>query len=351
MSIYALSQRCEETCDAAGKAMRDVFAVLAEKGSKIIWSMPKSSSKYLKILDLPYLSCFLLFCAGKNDTVFYSIPENHIKIRLVKKFQKLKKYRILCFINDLNAFRYGNLDAPDVQARMKQEAEMIGLSDTVLIPNGNTASLLREQGITSRLVPVGIWDYRMTKEQAEALNGGNAVQEKQGAAVIAFAGNLNKSEFLQKMESGGADGITFELWGKLEEEGKKKLPAFCHYNGVLPAEEVPQAVSSCSYGLVWDGSGSDGIEGGLGEYLRYNNSHKCGLYLASGLPAIVWEHSGMAGFIREHQCGLTIRGLGELPEKIAGADYSFLKTNAEAVAGKLQKGYYLSKALDIALKS
>ena len=28
MSIYALSQRAGETCDAAGKAMQDVFAVL-----------------------------------------------------------------------------------------------------------------------------------------------------------------------------------------------------------------------------------------------------------------------------------------------------------------------------------
>lgn len=351
MSIYALSQRCEETCDAAGKAMRDVFAVLAQKGSKTIWSMPKRSNKYLKILDLPYLTCFLLFCAGKSDTVFYSIPENHIKIKLVKKFQKLKKYRILCFINDLNAFRYGNPDSPEVQARMKQEADVIGLADTVLVPNRNTISLLQAQGITSRLVPIGIWDYLMTREQAKALNAGKDSQKKRLPAVIAFAGNLNKSEFLQKMELDVQGGITFELWGKLEEEGKKKLPAFCNYNGVLAADEVPQAVSSCGYGLVWDGSGSDGIEGGLGEYLRYNNSHKCGLYLASGIPAIVWEHSGMADFIREHQCGLTIKGLGELPEKIAGADYDLLKTNAEAVAGQLQNGFYLSKALDIALNS
>ena len=70
MSIYALSQRAGETCDAAGKAMQDVFAVLAQKGSKTIWSMPKSCSKYMKILDLPYLACFLLFRAGKKIPYF-----------------------------------------------------------------------------------------------------------------------------------------------------------------------------------------------------------------------------------------------------------------------------------------
>ena len=53
--IYVLNQRREETFDAAGKAMRDVFAVLAEYGSKVIWSVPKSCNKFIKILDLPYL--------------------------------------------------------------------------------------------------------------------------------------------------------------------------------------------------------------------------------------------------------------------------------------------------------
>lgn len=92
MSIYALSQRAGETCDAAGKAMQDVFAVLAQKGSKTIWSMPKSCSKYMKILDLPYLACFLLFRAGKKIPYFCN-PGNHVKIKLVKAIKKVKNIR------------------------------------------------------------------------------------------------------------------------------------------------------------------------------------------------------------------------------------------------------------------
>ena len=76
-NIYVLNQRQDETFDAAGKAMRDVFSVLADKKAKIIWSVPKHCSKYLKLLDLPYLVLFLLFCVKKSDSVFYSIPENH----------------------------------------------------------------------------------------------------------------------------------------------------------------------------------------------------------------------------------------------------------------------------------
>lgn len=65
-NIYVLNQRQDETFDAAGKAMRDVFSVLADKKAKIIWSVPKHCSKYLKLLDLPYLVLFLLFCVKKK---------------------------------------------------------------------------------------------------------------------------------------------------------------------------------------------------------------------------------------------------------------------------------------------
>ena len=355
-NIYVLNQRQDETFDAAGKAMRDVFSVLADKKAKIIWSVPKHCSKYLKLLDLPYLVLFLLFCVKKSDSVFYSIPENHLKIRLLKRLQLLKKYRIICFINDLNAFRYGNADDPIVQEKMRGEAQVIGMADVVLMPNTNTRELLEKNGVTSRLIPVGIWDYLMTEQEQKQLKTAQeqkkcAVQQDTGMqpAKIAFAGNLNKSEFLKSIPFSKDMGLEMHLWGKLEDKKKEELPSVCEYHGVLKAAEVPEAVCTMDYGLVWDGTGKDEIEGGLGEYLKYNNSHKCGLYLASGIPAIVWKHSGMAAFIKEHECGIVIERLSELPGKIKQADYEQLKKNALLVSYQLQKGYYLKQALEQAL--
>lgn len=348
MRLYALSQRAGETYDAAGKAMHDVFAVLARKGFRTIWSMPKSCNKYMKILDLPYLAGFLLVRAGKGDFIFYSIPENHIKIKLLKKLQKIRGYQIICFINDLNAFRYGNLESPEVQAHMRAEAAVIGMADHVLIPNKNTAELLRANGVTSHLVPVGVWDYLMTPEQEQKLQ---AVQfEATDRKIhIAFAGNLNKSDFLFHMKIPENSNIKLDLWGKLDEAKKDKLPSFCEYHGVLAADEVPAAVAGMDYGLVWDGTGADEIEGGLGEYLQYNNSHKCGLYLAAGIPAIVWDRAGMANFVRENQCGICIDRLSQIEEVLENADYDALKKNTEMVSKKLRKGDYLSDAFDVIL--
>ena len=348
MRLYALSQRAGETYDAAGKAMHDVFAVLAQKGFRTIWSMPKSCNKYMKILDLPYLICFLLLRAGKQDFIFYSIPENHIKIKLLKKLQRIKKYQIICFINDLNAFRYGNMESEEVQARMHAEAAVIGMADHVLIPNKNTAELLQKNGVTSHLVPVGVWDYLMTPEQEQKLEAAqNRVADDY--IHIAFAGNLNKSEFLFHIKLPENSRIKLELWGKLDEAKRDMLPSFCEYHGVLAADEVPAAVAGMDYGLVWDGTGADEIEGGLGEYLQYNNSHKCGLYLAAGIPAIVWSRAGMANFVNEHHCGICIDRLGQIEEKIKSCDYDALKKNTALVSEKLRRGAYLSDAFDVIL--
>lgn len=340
-NIYVLNQRQEETFDAAGKAMRDVFSVLADKDAKIIWSVPKHCSRYLKLIDLPYLILFLLFRVKKRDFVFYSIPENHLKIRLLKCMQRIKKYRIICFINDLNTFRY------DGQSDGAQgEVDVLAAADMILAPNVNTVVMLKKNGINSEMIPVGIWDYRMNEEQIQKIRLLSCEHQEDSIIKIAFAGNLNKSEFLSAMEI--PHDIRMELWGKLDDERKMKLAVGCHYHGVLSSDEIPLAVGAMDYGLVWDGSGKNEIEGGLGEYLRYNNSHKCALYLAAGLPVIIWSKSGMAHFVKEHGCGLTIERLSDLDYAIHTADYAKLKAAALKVAPKLWEGYYLSTAIDAA---
>lgn len=343
--IYVLNQRQGETYDAAGKAMRDVFAVLKERNAKVIWGMPKSCSRYLKVLDLPYLALYLLFCVGRQGMVFYSIPDNYIKIKLLQKMRTLKGFEITCFINDLNAFRYGGLNKAELTEAARKELDAIQTADHVLVPNSNTKKMLEEAGIASHLVPVGIWDYLMSEAQADKLETkAAAAEDDSGVTHIAFAGNLDKSRFLTVMEV--PPGIQIELWGRISADREKLLPERCHYNGVLSSEEIPMAICGMDYGLVWDGEGKDAIEGGLGEYLRCNNSHKCALYLASGIPVIVWSESGMAHFVREHGCGVVLDRLGDLEKQLQNVDYENLKEQAKKVAPQLREGFYLKQALD-----
>lgn len=350
MKLYALSQWSRATYDAAGKAMQDVFSVLRTKHAKTIWSMPKSSKKYLKILDLPYLIAFLLFRAGKKDYIFYSIPENHIKIRILEVLHGLKHYKLICFINDLNAIRHGDPATEEGKKQIAKEMAEVGVADYVLAPNQNSAKMLREYGVQSQIIPIGVWDYLMTPEMTAEIEEKQRKKEQEQSekaeVKIAYAGNLNKAEFLSVMSVESEDQIDLQLWGIISEERKKQLPAFCHYNGKLPADEIPAEVCVMDYGLVWDGSGVDEIEGNFGLYTRYNNSHKCGLYLASGIPVIVWDKGGVAAFVKEHHCGICIERLSELSVKLQSADYERLLKNAKAVAKDLREGRYLSEAFD-----
>ena len=55
------------------------------------------------------------------------------------------------------------------------------------------------------------------------------------------------------------------------------------YFGSFLPDELPAALEG-GFGLVWDGDSAETCSGVFGEYLRYNNSHKASLYLASGFP-------------------------------------------------------------------
>ncbi len=50
------------------------------------------------------------------------------------------------------------------------------------------------------MIPVGIWDYRMNETQIAKIREISHAHKKRKCSKIAFAGNLNKSEFLSAME-------------------------------------------------------------------------------------------------------------------------------------------------------
>ena len=102
------------------------------------------------------------------------------------------------------------------------------------------------------------------------------------------------------------------------------------------------------YGLVWDGDSIETCSGGKGEYLKINNPHKLSLYLAVGLPVIIWDEAAEADFVLRENVGFTVRSLYELPGKmsdISDNNYEIMKKNAETVGARLRNGEYLTMAL------
>ena len=123
------------------------------------------------------------------------------------------------------------------------------------------------------------------------------------------------------------------------------------YKGSFKPDEVPGVLEG-SFGLVWDGNTASTCGGNTGEYLRYNNPHKTSLYLASGIPVIVWSEAAMSGFVSENHVGIAVGSLYEIEEKvnaISDADYKEMKDNAIAVSAKLRSGYYFETAIKTVL--
>ena len=121
--------------------------------------------------------------------------------------------------------------------------------------------------------------------------------------------------------------------------------------GSYAPEKIPEMLSG-SFGLVWDGPDLDIRPGTIGDYLRYNNPHKCSLYLASGLPVIIWKEAALADFVESGHLGITVSDLTDLSaavKKITEAEYLEIKNHVMLEGEKIRSGYYFSRAIHTAL--
>ena len=165
---------------------------------------------------------------------------------------------------------------------------------------------------------------------------------------IIVAGNLSqdKAAYLYSLPI----EPQFNLYGVGFDESRK-LSNETYFGSFLP-DELPSVLEG-SFGLVWDGDSSETCSGFFGEYLRYNNSHKASLYLASGFPIIVWKESALSHFVLKNNCGITVDSLFDIQEtinSISEEEYQELVENAQKVGNNIRSGYYLKTALDKLIK-
>ena len=197
-------------------------------------------------------------------------------------------------------------------------------------------SVLVEKGLPEyKLVSLEIFDYLIPN-----------YQEKDGLSKdqpIIVAGNLaqEKAGYLYQLPARPA----YNLYGVGFDESRA-LENEAYFGSFLP-DELPAALEG-GFGLVWDGDSAETCSGVFGEYLRYNNSHKASLYLASGFPLVVWKQSALSHFVLEKNCGVAVESLHDLKntiENLSDADYQELVANAKNIGKKIRDGFYLTSAL------
>ena len=276
-----------------------------------------------------------------GDQLLIQFPMLHhsfFTTHLVKKIQR-KGVKVYLIIHDLEVLRNANLDTVPLKHKIRvhlQESSLLGVADGIVAHNPIMKAFLVKQGLAEqKIVSLDIFDYLIPNFQEKT------TQTKDQPIIV--AGNLaqEKAGYLYALP----ETPNYNLYGVGFDESRA-LENEAYFGSSLP-DELPTALEG-GFGLVWDGDSAETCSGVFGEYLRYNNSHKASLYLASGFPLVVWKQSALSHFVLEKNCGVAVESLHDLKntiENLSDADYQELVANAKNIGKKIRDGFYLTSAL------
>ena len=278
----------------------------------------------------------------KNDDIVIQFPLLHhsLFINSILKSLKNKGVNIFLLIHDLETLRFVNDKTLPFRMKLRMkltESDTFHSVTGIIAHNPMMKSVLVDKGVEEdKIVSLGIFDYLIPN-----------FQEKTGLTKnqpIIVAGNLaqEKAGYLYSLPAEPA----YNLYGVGFDESRA-LENETYFGSFLP-DELPAALEG-GFGLVWDGDSAETCSGVFGEYLRYNNSHKASLYLASGFPLVVWKQSALSHFVLEQGCGIAVDSLYDLKatiENLSDDDYHTLVENTKRVGQEIRDGHYLITALN-----
>ena len=352
--------------NAGSKARNDIEFIFQELGGDVFFV------DNCKILDRRKLSIFNKFLFhlrvlkswikqlsnlsnGSVVVIQYPVFFHTVYFDKIINLLHKKGCFVIAIIHDLETLRFSyNKDLNRtlvVDSSIIEEKRSIPLFDKVIVHN----NLMKEKAIelfsleSSKVESIKIFDYLISNPQdiqSKPIN----VSKVNYSIIIAGNLDLSKSGYVYKLPS----NCSFELYGPNYSGLRLKN---IHYNGFFLPDELPYCLNG-DFGLVWDGPETSTCRGATGSYLRYNNPHKTSLYLACGIPVIIWKEAAMAKFINENECGITIEsldGLNSILRSITADKYKKMKINAEKIGQKLRNGYFtrlvIEKELNFSFKS
>lgn len=341
-----------EFCDAGAKAPSDAVVIAERLGFKRFFVRRKvlsTSPGCLRIIEkVVWFFKMYLYCWRMPQRAIVFIQSNselfsgRLGFRLVDMWRKRRQANIIILVHDIDFLRGAcvNEEGKMLSNSMK---EISRLSDVLIIHNAAMRVCLERAGISAdKLVEIGLFDYLASEFESKAERRFNEI-------VIAGNLSLQKAAYLSSL--GEVQRVHWNLFGPNFGSGKIASDNIT-YCGCFPPDELPRHLKG-AFGLVWDGTSIDSCTGSYGEYLRFNNPHKTSMYLACGIPIIIWSHAALADFVVKEGVGVKVDSLRDISgvlDKITPDQYWQLVGNARRIGSRLRKGYYLSQAIDRAEK-
>ncbi len=253
-------------------------------------------------------------------------------LRILSWLQGVKCYAL---IHDLNSLRYG-------VSQQSRELRILKLFDGLISHNSTMTRWLRKGGITRPVVDLDLFDYRNSCGQMWH------EREMTTPLKVLVAGNmsLEKAGYIYDGRLAELPNVDISLFGAFFDPAR--APALApRYRGVFDPD-APKLDQLYHFALVWDGEGVDTCSGNYAEYMRYNNPHKLSLYVALGLPVIVWKHAAIAEVVQRWGIGIAVedlRELADLPSRLSTQAYREMVANVRPLCDAVGRGTFLRLAL------
>lgn len=247
-------------------------------------------------------------------------------------------------IHDVEAIRFTLRNDVPLSRKIRMRFEEISSfknCSKIIVHNEKMKSFMHEKWKIhkDKMDILGIFDYLVENYNEELLEKRNL--SRKGPVIIAGALSKHKAGYIYNLP----ENCNFNLYGINFE--REKASSNTNYVGAFNPEELIYNLQG-SFGLVWDGDSSATCTGVYGDYLKINNPHKTSMYLAAGIPVIIWEEAALANFIKKNHCGITIKSTDEIRniiDNMLDEEYETLKANACKIGGKLRRGYFLKSAM------
>ncbi|MGN9125066.1 hypothetical protein ACTM97_01435 [Oliverpabstia intestinalis] len=342
MDKYQIVETTEQFNHAGTKATADISVVAEKMGfQKLYLKMRTTKSGYLAKAQrqvgyyIDWNNCYQAITEG--SVVLLQHPFHYPQLtrdKLLYKLKKEKKVKFISVVHDveeLRAFRYNDY--------YKREFEvMLDIADVIIVHNQVMLDWFVGRGVPrEKLVNLKLFDYLIDAPTPKKVDFERSIN---------IAGNLDVTKCGYISQLGQLEGVKVNLYGPNFDEKMRQCKNVV-YHGSFPVAEIPNQLNK-GFGLVWDGDSIDGCKGLSGQYLRYNNPHKMSLYIASGLPIVIWKEAAQAKFVEENGIGICVRNLYELNnamQQIAEDEYGIMSKKVKALGEKVVEGKFTQAAL------
>ena len=327
---YIVSEKYPVTLKTAGALTIDNEFFLNSIGfTTIQLGVFSKKTIFAKLIRAARVVKYAIGCPVNSIVVFH-FPLRTTAFTVLQKLLKWKGCTTVAIIVDIDGWR--DDDAALLQTEIK------ALSNFNYIIAHNKAMCFRLQQHINKLpiLSIELFDYAAIGRPST----------HQFSNTICIAANFKKATFVNKLIS--IDQLQFNVYGSQIDTNFLKLQHNVNVKGSFNHIDLVEQLEG-SFGLVWDGDCIDICSA----YYQINNPHKLSLYIAAGMPIIVWSKSPFAEIVLQQGLGFAVHSLYDIPTKLQAIttnQYKDMLGNIENYRLKVINGYYLKNVISIILE-